>query len=230
MADLDANSPSGENPNEMAPNGVGTDGSPQVSPTPNWREFIDGLDKLNSSLGTKLDNIKETVTEGTRLPPPEPPDFDQMSNGQLVAHVTNSVRDMVQSAIQAALKPVTDQITGVQTDLVTTKGELSLKELRAKHKDFAEWKDDMIAAVGKHPTFSLEEVYDFVKARNPEKARTLEAKYNPPAPKPRPFGGLTPSSNGRAGEPILTGMDATRSAYNEVMARHPGILPILQDL
>lgn len=226
----DRNAPSGENPNELAPDGVGTDGSTGAqAPVPNWREFIDGLEKLNTNLGTKLDNVRETVTSATAPPPTAPPDYEQMSNVELVAHVTGSVQQMVQDAITNALKPLTDQLNGVQNDLVTTRGELSLKEMQAQHKDLRDWKDEMIALVGKHPTLSLNEVYQLAKSGNPNKAKQLDAKYNPPPPKPRPFGGLTPG-NGKAAEPVLSGEAATRAAYNEVMGRHPGILPILQDL
>ena len=226
--DHDANVPSGENPNEMG-DSIGTGGN-QAPPTPNWREFIDGLDKLNTGLGAKLDTIRDTVTESTRPPPLAPPDYEGMSNVELVAHVTGNVQRMVQEAIQAALKPVTDQLAGVQNDVVATRGEISIKEMRAAHKDLSDWKDDMIGLVGKHPTLSLNEVYRLARSLNPDKAKSLDAKYNPPPPKPRPFGGLTPSGNGKAAEPALSGMDATRASYNEVMARHPGILPILQDL
>jgi hypothetical protein len=231
--DRGTETPSGNNPNAMVSDGVGADGSVgEPTPTPNWREFIDGLEKLNTNLGGRLDGIKEVVTENTRPQPAPaaPVDYEGMSNVELVAHVTGNVQRIVQEAIQQALKPVVDQVNGVQNDLVTTRGELSLKEMRAQHKDFADWKGEMIDLVGKHPTLGLREVYMLAKAGDPGKAKQLDLKYNPPPPKPRPFGGLTPSGNGKASEPVLSGEAATRAAYNEVMARHPGILPILQDL
>lgn len=232
MADDDTNAPSGEDPNEGSAGGIGVgeSGANPPPPTPNWREFLDGIDKLNSSLGEKLDGIKGTVQENTRPPPPQPPDYEGMSNVELVAHVTGSVQQMVQQAIQQALKPITDQMTSVQNEVVTTKGQITLKEMQAQHKDLSDWKDEMIALVGRHPTLSLQEVYQLARAGNNQKARQLDQKYNPPPPKPRPYGGLVPGANGAAREPVLNGEAATKAAYREVSERHPGILPLLQEL
>jgi hypothetical protein len=217
--------PSGENPNEVS--GGNDTAGPGAVPTPNWREFVDGLDKLNNSLGSRLDTIREVVTPQPAAP--VAPDFDTMSNAELVAYTTSSLQSMVQQSIKEALDPVVRQMSTVQNDVVTTRATLDLKDLRAQHKDFADWKDEMIGLAKQHPTLGFQDVYRLARANNPAKAGQLDTKYNPPPPKPRPFGGLTPS-NGKAAEPRLTGEAATRAAYEEVMARHPGILPALSEL
>lgn len=225
--------PSGENPNDGSAGGIGVgepDGRHPAPPTPNWSEFVEGLNKLNDSLGNKLDGIRNTVTETTRPPPPEPPNYDTMSNAELVAHVTGSLHGTIQETIQSALKPLMEQVSGMQSDLVRTNGSIELKELRASHKDFGDWKDEMIGLAKQHASLGFRDVYLLARANNPEKARQLDLKYNPPVPKPKPFGGLTSSGNGRAGEPPLRGEEATKAAYREVMERHQGILPALQDL
>lgn len=214
-------------PNELASTDIQPTGTGAASP--NWDSLLEGLNKLNTDLGSKLDGIGNTVAESTKPPPAAPPNYEEMTNAELVAHVTGSLEGVISQAVEKALGPLLQQVNGIQTDLVTTRSGLELEKVQAQNKDFREWKDEMIALAKVHPTLSLQDVYRLAKSNDPAKAAKLAEKYSPHPPKPRPFGALTPG-NGKAAEPALTGEAATRAAYREVMERHQGILPMLQDL
>jgi hypothetical protein len=230
-------------PNTSLTEGQPTTGNgvpPATDNAPDWRSFLDGLNKLEevnrevSNKLNKLDTLNATVQRASEAPPepPPPPNFDEMTNAEIVAHVTGSVTQQMQEAIAAALKPLTDQLAGLHQAVMTNSVTGDMKELRAQHKDFSDWKQEMIGLAQQHPSLGLRDVYLLARANNPEKASKLDAQYAPPAPpRPKPFGGLTPYMMGDKGvKPPLTGEAAAREAYRETAEKYPGILPALQEL
>ena len=181
-------------------------------------------------MGGKLDGVRDTVVKVTTPQPqtPEPPDYDSMSQAELAAHLHGSMSSVIQDAIKAALAPVTEQLGRLNTDVSTTRGSLELRDVQSKFKDFREWKDEMVALVKDHPTLTFEKVYHLARAESPDKAKTLDAKYNPAPAKPRPGSGsaaLRRQATG-GGEPTpLTGEEATKAAYAEVSGRAPWYPP-----
>jgi len=222
-----------------APSGTGGDSGGDGTPpaaTPNWGEFVNSLGALNESLGGKLDTLVSEVR--TVATPPaqsaEPPDFEAMSRPELVAHIVGTVGEAVRAQIEAALSPITTQLTGLQTTVATKTATEQVKELRSTHKDFNDWKDEMVGLARQPQYASLEiaDLYVLARSRNASKASALDLKYTPPAPKPAPrWGGLTPSGGGTSnGAAVLSAADAGREAYREVSARHPGVLAVLEGL
>jgi hypothetical protein len=219
-------------------NGNGADGgtTTESPPIQGWQDWVKGLDKLNDTIeqkvAAKLDGITGIVQQATKPPEPtyEAPNFEEMSNSELASHMLGTVSDMVEQAINKALAPIVDQFGNLQRTVSTNAVGLEMKELQSAHKDLKDWKDEMIGLATQHPSLGLTDVYKLARANNPAKAGELDRRYNPPPPKPRPFGGLTPSMSGKASTPPMNAEEAGRSAYNEVMSRHPGVLPALQDL
>jgi hypothetical protein len=227
---------------EHIPGANGTDTStapPDTGKQPDWSGFISALDKLPASLadklGNKFDSLEGTVKSVAAPPPPPPPNYEEMSNAELVAHMTGSLTDRISKLIEeklaGALNPLTEHLNKLQTTVITGNAKTEVAQLREKHKDFADWKDEMVALAKEHPTLGFQQVYQLARANNPAKAGELDLKYNPPPPKPPPrFGGFAPSGTAKGETPVLKGEAAGRAAYEEVMARHPGILPALQEL
>jgi hypothetical protein len=205
-------------------------------PTPNWNEFVDGLSKLSSDLGGKLDTL---VGEVKGLPPqltpppqaPAPPDYDSMSRPELVAHIVGTIGEQMKAAIADALKPVAERLGGVETQVVTGTVTQQLERARAEHKDFNDWKDEMVGLAKTHPSLSIPQLYALARAENPTKAADRDKHYSPPAPPPAPrWGGLLPTATGNGATPPLSARDAGLEAYREVQARHPGILAALEGM
>lgn len=226
---------------EALPNGNGADPTPgtEAPPIQGWQDWVKGLDRLNETIeqkvAAKLDGLTGVVQKAAEQPAPEPtyeaPNFEEMTNSELASHMLGTVNDMVERAINNAIAPVIDQFSNLQRTVSTNAVGLEMKELTGAHKDFKDWKDEMIGLATQHPSLGLRDVYLLARSQNPAKAGELDRRYAPPAPpKPRPFGGLTPAMSGKTTAPPQSAEEASRSAYNEVMSRHPGVLPALQDL
>jgi hypothetical protein len=154
-----------------------------------------------------------------------------MTNGDLAAHIQKSILNAVESTIAKSLEPVLARVNETQQTQFKTSVEGEMKELQSVHKDFSDWKTDMIGYAKTHPTMSLTDLYDFAKSKNPTKAAELDARYNPKPPPPTRWGGLTPALGGSNGSAKpLSREEAGRSAYAEVSARHPGLLAALENL
>ncbi len=201
-----------------------------------WDKFAEGLTQLNESLAPRLDALRQDVRsmpESLRPPPPAeaPPDYDSMTNGDLATHIISTVGRTIEQAIAKSLEPVMSRVNETQQTQFKSSVESEMKELSSAHKDFGDWKPEMIALAKSHPTLGLSDLYRLAKASAPEKATTLDAKYNPKPPPPTRWGGLTPALGGSNGSAKpLSREEASRSAYAEVASRHPGILAALDTL
>jgi hypothetical protein len=215
-----------------AANVGGADPGAAAATGPNWGEFVNSLQGLNESLGGKLDTlVGEVRTASTPPVDTTPPDFEAMSRPELVAHIVGTVGEAVRAQLAAQLDPLHQQVTNLQTTIATGNAVKDRDMLVEKHKDFGEWKDDMIALAREHPTLALPALYTLARGSNPTKAATLDAKYNPPAPKPAPrWGGLTPTGGQVNGQPVLNSRDAGIEAYREVSAKYPGVLAALEGM
>jgi hypothetical protein len=219
-------------------NGNDVETSEAAAPVQGWQDWVRGLDRLNETIeqkvAAKLDGLSHIVQQASDKGPPEPPyqppNFEEMTNSELASHMLTTVSDMVENAISKAMAPITNQFETLNRTVSGNAVNTELKELTSAHKDVKDWKEEMIGLAKQHPSLGLRDVYDLARAKNPAKAGELDRRYNPPAPKPRPFGGLTPAMSGKSATPPQSAEEASRSAYLEVMSRHPGILPALQDL
>ncbi len=209
-----------------------------TAPALNLAEFAASLDKLNDNLGGKLDAVVGTVREAAAREPPAaeapPVDLESLSRAELVAHISSSITEAVQQMLQEHLTPVREQLSQVQTNAATREATAEVATLRAANKDFADWKDDMIA-LAKQPMYAslaITDLYQLARAKNGAKVAELDKKYNPPAPKPPSrFGGLTGSTSGTGnGAKPLSPREAGIEAYREVQARHSDILPALESI
>lgn len=208
--------------------------APTAPAGPNWNEFIGSLGQLNESLGGKLDTlVSEVRTVATPPANTEPPDFDAMSRPELVAHIVGTVGEAVRAQLAEALNPLTAQLTNLQTTVATGSATEQVKQLRAEHKDFNDWKDEMVglAKTPQYASLEIADLYVLARSRNAAKAATLDAKYNPPPPKPAPrWGGLTPTGGAANGQAVLSSRDAGIEAYREVSAKYPGVLAALEGM
>lgn len=203
-----------------------------AAPTVDWNAFIGKLDTLNEGLGGKLDTLVAEVKGAASQPEPQAPvDLEAMSRPELVTHIVGVISQVVQQQLKASLDPLHEQVQHVQTVVATGDVQRDVARMRDAHKDFNDWKDEMVALSKVHPTLNIPDLYGLARVNNPAKAGELDKKYTPPAPPPPPrWGGLIPAMSGNGAKPPLTHAQAGSEAYREVAARHPGVLRALEDL
>lgn len=221
----------------------GNVGGGNDSKQPDWASFVGAIEKLSSEipaqinreLGGRLDGLTTTVREAStpQQEPEAPPDFESMTQGEMAGWMQSFVARAIKEQINAALEPFANELVSVKTDLISDKGVREINRLRTERKDYADWKEEMIALQPQHSTLGFEDLYILARGRNAEKAKQLDAKYNPPVEKPRPFAftaALAPGARGNNQPSVLTKSDASLEAAREVANRNPGVLRALQDL
>lgn len=223
-----------------APGDGGNGGSPPggeaTPPGVNWTQFASSLDNLGENLGGKLDSLLGAVGE-VRVPAQEnngpPPDLEAMSRPELVSHIVGTLAAEFKSQIEAALNPFAEQLGALQQNVTTRQVSNEIDTMRGQHKDFNEWKPEMVALAKEHPTLGITQLYRLARASFSEKATQLDSKYAPPPVKPvSKWGGLLP---GMPGDPSgsdkpVDSKTAGMDAYREVQSRHPGVLAALENL
>jgi hypothetical protein len=227
---------------EASPGGAGNAGNGAAAI--DWGAFTKSLDDLPArinkgvadALGPKLDGLTHVVRDASKPPAPEPeppPNFDEMTNGQVVEWLHGHTNDLIANAIKEALVPFTEKLVSLETNTSAQEGKREVDRLKGQHKDLTDWKDEMLAIAGTQygQHMPIEDIYLLAKVHNPEKARTLELKYNPPVEKPKPFAFSNGFSSNDGDKPtILDKSTAAREAGREVEARHSGVLRALRDL
>ena len=213
--------------------------SAPAAPAPNLADYVAGLDRLSESLGSKLDSIRQDADRQPPEPPAAPVDLEGMSRAEFATHIFGTIGEVLREQIAEALSPVTSQLTSLQLHAGQRQALSEMDALKSSHKDFLDWKDDMIA-LAKTPgreALGVTDLFHLARGMNPEKLRTLDAKYNPPAPPPTPprprFGGLTGTPGGGSdgnGVKPLDRKSAGREAYAEVAARSDGVLRALENM
>lgn len=210
-------------------------GTPPAASGPDWDQFIRGMDGLNQNLGGKFDALLTEVRSARPTPPadpdPEPSDLDAMTNSELSAHMIGRITKAVENMIGEKLTPITNHVNNLTTSITTDSVTREINTLKSDAKDFNDWNTEMLDLAKEHPSLGVKDLYHLAKSRNPAKTEELAKKYAPPPkPKPNAFGGLGPAPNGKGGpSPVVSALEAARSAYREVSERHPGVLAPLQE-
>lgn len=217
-----------------AANGGGT-------PAPDWGKFTESLNNIPAAIQAEMrqqlgemKGLRQDVAALTpKEAPAELPDFDSMTQSEVVQYLQEHNATLIRDAVREALTPLAEQFTTFQRSVVEDQGKRTVDQMKAENKDFADWKDDMISLAQQHPSLDIPSLYRLAKANNPTKAAELQARYNPPPPpKPKPFSftdGITAPRSGDLNR-VLTKSEAVHSAAAEVAQRHPGVLSALRDL
>lgn len=135
------------------------------------------------------------------------------------------VRQVLKAVNKQVVEPINNQIR--EMTAATTRNQIqgSVKELAEKHKDFWDWKDEMLALANENRGLAPQRLYQLARADNATKAAELDKKYAPP---PRDgggpirfkgFGGMTPSQSGSGSRSSkMNGSDAATAAWAETVA------------
>lgn len=220
-------------------NGVGSDPAGSATTTApaivGFDNFAQEMGRFTDTLATKFDALRGDVGQlpDRMRPPPAPqapPDYDSMTNSELATHITGTVVGAIEKLLGEKLSPVVERVNDVQQSHFRTTVEAERDKLATTHKDFGDFKPEMIELAKANPTLTLQQLYVLARGLNPDKAKTLDTKYNPPPPPPPKWGGLTPAFGASANTPPLTREQASQEAYREVQSRHPGVLAALESM
>lgn len=154
---------------------------------------------------------------------PDPKEMELMSRADFGTHIVNQVLKAVNKQV---VGPLNQQMQELAASATRNDVQNAVKEAAAQHKDFWDWREEMLA-IGGQPGFKQlppASLYILARAQNAAKAKELDAKYNPkPAGNGGPirfkgFGGLTPSQTGTGSKSHkMNGTEAADAAWAETV-------------
>lgn len=216
--------------------GAPADGAATTTPAfVGFDNFAQEMGRFTDTLGAKFDALRGDVGQLPDRMRPEPtpaapPDYETMTNTDLVTHITGSLLGAIEKMLGDKLAPVVERVNDVQSTSFRNTVVAERDKLAATHKDFGDWKPEMIELAKSHPTLELGQLYTLARGLNADKAKQLDTRYNPPPPPPAKWGGLTPAFGSASATPKLTREQASQEAYREVASRHPGVLAALESM
>jgi hypothetical protein len=163
--------------------------------------------------------------------PVDPAHLETLNRKEFSDHIVNQVLRAVNKQV---VEPMNQRLEMISSN--TTRGELQrmVETAAAQHKDFGEWRQEMIGLAGTYKGLPPEALYHLARASNPEKVSELDKRYNPPPAKAEPirlrsFGGLTPSQSGTGNRgQRMNSQDAADAAWAEAV-KGAGGEPLFDD-
>jgi methylmalonyl-CoA mutase cobalamin-binding subunit len=206
-------------------------------------EAIAKISETQGATLQALQTLRDKMDAGmqaapTAGPPPMPPqdisdvELEGLSRRQFADYQLDKVKDV----IEGALKPIHDGTKETQEQVAKAAIQQSLREAQASHLDFAEWKNPIMAIAKAVPGITPEDAYQLARAKDPERAIEMDAKYgevegNDDTPgsgddkgandKPAPYGGTPPSGGTTEFATNMSQDDAATKAWDETMSHLP---------
>lgn len=156
------------------------------SEAPAWaKSFEENVKTLAQGIA-ELNNLAKQRAQAAQQPPqqqepeeedepePSPTDLETMDRAEYARYITGQVI----KELKTVLKPVEQKVNQVDQTVVAQRLATEVTELSARHKDFYEWQDEMLAIQRENPTLSVSRLYALAKAENPAKATELAKKYS----------------------------------------------------
>lgn len=140
-------------------------------------------------------------------------ELEAMPRKQLV----NFILEQMNGVMKENLKSLKSDINSTREESARDRVMRQVTEMREKHKDFDDWKDEMQVLVKKNPMLDAREAYLLARAGDSKKAKDLDEKYSKDAAedddgnadrskgdkgpeKKTGFGGMRPGSGARSEE------------------------------
>lgn len=150
---------------------------------------------------------------------PTDTELETMPRSKLVAHLQKEFA----KEVKQLLGPLQEQLNNVSSATTTDRIGRAVEELKGKHPDFLEWRDEMLTLASSYKGMPPDQLYILAQGSNPEKVKAMRTKYkldSPSGPIKIPFGGYTPGggSSGSKSNRKMNGMDAATSAWTATVA------------
>ena len=99
----------------------------------------------------------------------QPVNFDEMSNKQIVEHVTTNVAEAVEKAVQGVTKPFEEKIAVIEKHVqATVQQNVSnqIEDAKKRHPDFDKHRQDMFDLHKENPALKVEQLYVLAKMKS----------------------------------------------------------------
>lgn len=210
----------------------GDGGQSQQNAEPAWATKLLGeIQKLNA-LGEAAQARQQQQQTATTTDDDEddddgeendPAKLELLSRADFGSHIVNQVLKAVNKQV---VGPLNQQLNELRTNATRNDVNAAVQESASKHKDFWDWKQEMLTLAQQPAMRALppESLYILARASNADKAKELDGKYNPPQEgngrvRLRSFGGLTPGGGGGSGSKTrkMSSQEAAIAAWSETI-------------
>lgn len=193
--------------------------------------IIESLNELKKAVSGNQEAVKQINEHLSTLKKPnketskDDNDDDLPSNLELLDRkdFMNIIIKKISKLVEDQVKPVSEKTRSIEESTQLEQLRKERDELRGKHKDFDEWRDEMKGLFKQNPYLTMKQAYILAKSSDPKKAKKLEDKYaevdDDNDAKGKKFGGLTPVDRARKktkGKEVK-GAEASELAWQIVM-------------
>ena len=156
-------------------------------------------------------------------------DVNELDNKGLVDHMTK----VFSKVLDKSLKPIVTSIEEVSQESETDRLRREFSDVRSRHDDFDQWKQEMAPIAKSNPGMAVEDIYLLAKSKHPDKVKEMETKASEEKEKEEKknkdlegaFGGLLPTSGSGPsnddGEKKMGSKEASLDAWEKAMANVP---------
>lgn len=206
-------------------------------------KLIQGLTTVVQSQSSALSSVRTSLEQRQQIddkkakPETEPEDLEAMPKKDFMDLIIGKVGELMEGKLTQLSTKLDSTITSVNRKFLTEE----VTEFADKHKDFRDWEPELNAISKNHPTLTVKDLYNLARAQNPDKAKELDVKYNPPADDARAnarltlFGGLQPSTKTQTsggdgkGEKKMTIDEALNAAWDGAVESFPQLAKMGED-
>lgn len=186
--------------------------------------------RLNDSL--ELDNSRRRSSDDDDGKLPTDVDFETMSRKELVDFIVKGVGGAVDKKMEGLHKGLKEEIDTTRSETNRERLQREVDAMRKEHKDFDDWKEEMLLLVKKNPMLTAKEAYILSRSGDNKKAKELDEKYAKLAKeeaekngegsgKAKGFGGMRPGSGERrTNKTDMTANEAAEAAWDDVFGGH----------
>lgn len=206
-------------------------------------KLVKGLTTVVQTQTQVINQMRQAAPPATTTPPANEPDDDDdidvntMDNKSFATFLMKQVGGILEKKIGDLGSRLDNGLKEVRTG----RARDEIEKFRGDHKDFDEWGVEISALAKQHPSLSINQLYTLAKTSDPEKAKTVDAKYVEKAPETNPederltlFGGYRPSTSKTAGddgkEPKrMTTNEALEKSWDDAVAKFPALKSLGDD-
>jgi hypothetical protein len=200
------------------------------------KNLVGGLTKI-VQLQTQQFQAFRQSTPPTVTPPKDDddaddePDVNSMDNKAFSTFLMKNVGKI----LETKLGEFNTKLDGGLKEVRNGRARDEIEKFRGDHKDLEDWGTEIAALSKQHPTLGIQQLYTLARTSDPDKAKTIDAKYVEKKDEPNPederltlFGGYRPSTGKTAGAdgkepPKMTTSEALEKSWDEALSKFPAL-------
>jgi hypothetical protein len=216
------------------------------------KKDFDDLTKLVKGLTTVVQTQTQVINQMRQAPPitqqqqqqnnkddddDDDVDVNSMDNKSFATFLMKQVGGV----LDKKMGDLSTRLDSGLKEVRTGRAKDEIEKFRGDHKDFDEWGLEISALAKQHPSLSINQLYTLAKTSDPEKAKTIDAKYVEKKEEPNPedqrltlFGGYRPSTSKTVGddgkEPKkMTTTEALEKSWDDAVSKFPALKSLGDD-